>query len=147
MLSIGCWKCRRFYGGEGSAGPIDPEVGYVRDSFVGMAQVLDLMASTGFSVSQLVNQLPKSVMIKDKIELADLTGTGPCKLRQKLGDAKSMIKMDCDSIAGSVASYERSNTEPIVRIIVEALPPPLPMIFVRELNRSSLASGLSIAKP
>ena len=35
------------YGGEGNGGPIDPRVGYVRDSFVGMAQVLDLMTTTG----------------------------------------------------------------------------------------------------
>jgi len=31
------------YGGEGNGGPIDPKVGYVRDSFVAMAQVLDAM--------------------------------------------------------------------------------------------------------
>ncbi|MCP4841034.1 MAG: phosphoglucosamine mutase, partial [Halieaceae bacterium] len=37
------------YGGEGNGGPIDPRVGYVRDSFVGMAQVLDLMTSSGKS--------------------------------------------------------------------------------------------------
>ena len=35
------------YGGEGNGGPIDPRVGYVRDSFVGMAQVLELMTKTG----------------------------------------------------------------------------------------------------
>jgi len=35
------------YGGEGSGGPIDPRVVLVRDSMVGMAQVLDLMAATG----------------------------------------------------------------------------------------------------
>ena len=34
-------------GGEGNGGVIDPRVGYVRDSFVGMAMVLDLMAATG----------------------------------------------------------------------------------------------------
>ena len=32
------------FGGEGNGGPIDPRVGWVRDSFVGMAQVLDAMA-------------------------------------------------------------------------------------------------------
>ena len=31
-------------GGEGNGGVIDPRVGYVRDSFVAMALVLDLMA-------------------------------------------------------------------------------------------------------
>ncbi|MGE3818945.1 MAG: phosphoglucosamine mutase, partial [Isosphaeraceae bacterium] len=33
-------------GGEGNGGVIDPRVGFVRDSFVGMAMVLDLLAST-----------------------------------------------------------------------------------------------------
>ena len=32
---------RAVFGGEGNGGPIDPRVGYVRDSFVGMALVLD----------------------------------------------------------------------------------------------------------
>ena len=31
-------------GGEGNGGVIDPRVGFVRDSFVGMALVLDLLA-------------------------------------------------------------------------------------------------------
>ncbi len=29
------------FGGEGNGGPIDPRVGWVRDSFVGMAAVLE----------------------------------------------------------------------------------------------------------
>ena len=33
------------FGGEGNGGPIDPRVGYVRDSFVGMALILDAMAA------------------------------------------------------------------------------------------------------
>ena len=33
------------FGGEGNGGPIDPRVGLVRDSFVGMARLLDAMAS------------------------------------------------------------------------------------------------------
>ena len=32
------------FGGEGNGGPIDPRVGLVRDSFVGMALLLDAMA-------------------------------------------------------------------------------------------------------
>ncbi|MEM7314416.1 MAG: phosphoglucosamine mutase [Planctomycetota bacterium] len=35
------------FGGEGNGGPIDPQIGYIRDSFVGMAIVLDSMAKTG----------------------------------------------------------------------------------------------------
>ncbi len=110
------------YGGEGSGGPIDPEVGYVRDSFVGMAQVLDLMSSTGLSISQLVAKLPQSVMIKDKIELAESErATALGKLRQKLVDA---VVDDQDGIRFDWPDrwllMRGSNTEPIVRIIVEA---------------------------
>ena len=40
------------HGGEGNGGVIDPRVGFVRDSFVGMAMVLDLMAVTGKPLSE-----------------------------------------------------------------------------------------------
>ena len=43
------------YGGEGNGGPIDPRVGYVRDSFVGMAQVLDLMTAKQKTLAQLAD--------------------------------------------------------------------------------------------
>jgi phosphomannomutase len=110
------------YGGEGSGGPIDPEVGYVRDSFVGMAQVLDLMSITGLSVSQLVAKLPKAVMIKDKIALAETDRPNAlAKLRQEFGNA---IVDDQDGLRFDWPDrwllMRGSNTEPIVRIIVEA---------------------------
>src|SRR5262249_20206019 len=41
-------------GGEGNGGVIDPRIGYVRDSFVAMGLVLDLMAATGEPLSRLV---------------------------------------------------------------------------------------------
>ncbi len=58
------------YGGEGNGGPIDPRVGYVRDSFVGMAQVLALMTSTGKSLAQLADELPKLHIHKSKAEVS-----------------------------------------------------------------------------
>ncbi|NJK44833.1 MAG: hypothetical protein HC933_11590, partial [Pleurocapsa sp. SU_196_0] len=45
-------------------------VGLVRDSFVGMAQILDFMASRNSSISQLVSELPQWGMIKDKMQLS-----------------------------------------------------------------------------
>ena len=44
-------KCSAVLGGEGNGGAIDPRVGLVRDSFVGMALVLDAMAARDLSVS------------------------------------------------------------------------------------------------
>src|SRR4051812_16597612 len=56
-------------GGEGNGGVIDPRVGYVRDSFVGMALVLDLLAATGEPLSRLVGELPAFAMVKDQYPL------------------------------------------------------------------------------
>ena len=57
------------YGGEGNGGPIDPRVGYVRDSFVGMAQTLDAMAGTGDSIADLVGRIPAYSICKKKAQV------------------------------------------------------------------------------
>lgn len=110
------------FGGEGNGGPIDPQVGYVRDSFVGMARILELLATSGQSLSELVAQLPPLAMVKDKIELdsarlptlldeltakmVDATATRPDGLKLDWGDRWLLVR--------------GSNTEPIVRFIAEA---------------------------
>lgn len=110
------------YGGEGNGGPIDPRVGYVRDSFVGMAQILDLMTSTGKTLAELADALPKLAIVKDKASastdgLPDLFA----KLRQLYPDATA------DEGDGLRLAWpdrwllvRGSNTEPIVRMIAEA---------------------------
>lgn len=110
------------FGGEGNGGPIDPQVGYVRDSFVGMARILELLATSGQSLSELVTQLPPFAMVKDKIELdsarlptlldeltakmSDATASRPDGLKLDWGDRWLLVR--------------GSNTEPIVRFIAEA---------------------------
>src|SRR5205823_123762 len=44
-------------GGEGNGGVIDPRVGWVRDPYIGMALVLQLLADTGKSLANLVAEL------------------------------------------------------------------------------------------
>jgi phosphomannomutase len=51
MLEVGA-----LLGGEGNGGVIDPRVGLVRDPFIGMGLVLNLMAETGRKLSELVRQ-------------------------------------------------------------------------------------------
>ncbi len=110
------------YGGEGNGGPIDPTVGYVRDSFVGMAQVLDLMARTGKPLSQLADELPKLAIHKDKAEISvsELPAIFE-RLKNYFQDAQA------DTGDGLRLQWEDgwllvrgSNTEPIVRMIAEA---------------------------
>jgi phosphomannomutase len=110
------------FGGEGNGGPIDPAVGYVRDSFVGMAQILDAMAATGKTIAELADALPKYAMVKRKmtVELA--------KVPAMLDKVASAFKdKPCDRLDGLRIDHgdawvllRGSNTEPIIRIFAEA---------------------------
>ena len=110
------------FGGEGNGGPIDPQVGYVRDSFVGMALVLDAMAETGKPLSALVDELPRYEIHKSKIEAeARVVAAKQDSLSQRFADATA------NSLDGLRFDWpdrwlliRASNTEPIVRIVAEA---------------------------
>lgn len=113
---------RAVFGGEGNGGPIDPRVGYVRDSFVGMALVLDAMAATGKKLSELADALPQYDIHKTKITLD----------RDRIPAALNAIEKHFSEATASRLDGLRldwpdrwlliraSNTEPIVRIIAEA---------------------------
>ena len=109
-------------GGEGNGGPIDPRVGYVRDSFVGMAQILDAMAATGQTISQLAAQMPRYEIRKLTASIAaDQVSVLFERLEDRFSDA--MV----DRRDGLRLQWEDrwllvrpSNTEPIVRVIAEA---------------------------
>ncbi len=117
MRSVGA-----VFGGEGNGGPIDPRVGYVRDSFVGMALVLDALAARQASLSSLADALPRFAICKQKFALplqqvpAVLDG-----LEQRFPEARA------DRQDGLRLDWPRawllvrpSNTEPLVRAIAEA---------------------------
>ncbi len=72
-------------GGEGNGGVIDPRVGFVRDSFVAMALVLDLLAATGEPLSRLVDQLPRFAMVKDQYPLSNDLRRSDRRRRRALG--------------------------------------------------------------
>ncbi|GAH92802.1 unnamed protein product, partial [marine sediment metagenome] len=62
MLREGC-----ILGGEGGGGVIEPRVVPVRNSLVGMAFVLQYMAETRRTLSELVRDIPAYVMLKTKL--------------------------------------------------------------------------------
>ncbi len=115
-------QCKAVFGGEGNGGPIDPRVGYVRDSFVGMALVLELLAKEEVPLSQIVSSLPPLAMIKDKITLP------ASKLPVLLDKLSTQMSADrCSRLDGLRLDWHDrwllvrgSNTEPIVRFIAEA---------------------------
>jgi len=109
-------------GGEGNGGVIDLRVGPVRDSLVGIALVLQLMAETGETISQLVRQIGGYYMSKDKFAADKL------QTRQILNSAKTRFAdAKLDTTDGCRFDFNdgwlhlrASNTEPVMRVIVEA---------------------------
>ena len=110
------------YGGEGNGGPIDPQVGYVRDSFVAMAQVLDAMAAGQISVSKLASEIPHYEIFKTTVEIdRDNIPNLFARLKQEYSDA---VVSELDGIRLDWEDrwllVRPSNTEPIVRAIAES---------------------------
>lgn len=109
-------------GGEGNGGVIEPQVGFVRDSFVSMAYVLDGLTSRRTTLSTWVDSLPKYTIIKDKLhcprERVDLACAA---LRSAYGSAHVTegdgLRLDWPDRWVQVRA---SNTEPIIRVIAEA---------------------------
>jgi phosphomannomutase len=109
-------------GGEGNGGVIDPRVVLGRDSLVGIAYVLQLMAATGKSLSELVAEIPRYEMIKTKFDCRRqdanraVAAIQAAMAGQKL-DLQDGIRIDWNN---AWLHARPSNTEPIMRIIAEA---------------------------
>jgi phosphomannomutase len=111
------------FGAEGNGGVIEPRVGYVRDSFVGMALVLDAMAARGVAVSELVEELPKYAIHKGVVTVpADKSRHAIEALDAHFKDATAdrLDGLRLDWSSGAWLLVRPSNTEPIVRVIAEA---------------------------
>jgi len=108
-------------GGEGNGGVIDPRVGFVRDPFIGMGLVLNLMADTGKKLSELAAQLPAYTIVKDKyaVERGRLPGLfAALERRWPEASANRLDGLRLDW-ADRWVHVRPSNTEPIVRVIAE----------------------------
>jgi phosphomannomutase len=115
-------------GGEGNGGVIDPRVGLVRDSLVGMALVLDAMAARDMPVSKLADELPHYAIRKTKLELdGDKIGAAFAALEREYGSTARLDRLDGLRLdwgnpdgSGCWLLVRASNTEPIVRLVAEA---------------------------
>jgi phosphomannomutase len=109
-------------GGEGNGGVIEPQVGYVRDSFVSMAYVLDGLVARQTSLADWVDSLPKYTIVKDKLHCPRESVDRACAaLRSAYSTATATegdgLRLDWPDRWVQVRA---SNTEPIIRIISEA---------------------------
>ncbi len=117
MMTNGC-----IIGGEGNGGVIDLRVGPIRDSLVAMALILQLMAETEKTISQLSAEIPAYCMIKKKFEADSTTAEKIIKAAEVKFKSAHIDKTDgCrfDFPDGWI-HLRISNTEPVMRIIAEA---------------------------
>lgn len=109
-------------GGEGNGGVIEPQVGYVRDSFVSMAYVLDGLVTRKSKLSDWVDTLPKYTIVKDKLHCPrDRVDRACAALRAAYSTSTPTegdgLRLDWPDRWVQVRA---SNTEPIIRVIAEA---------------------------
>lgn len=109
-------------GGEGSGGVILPSVNFGRDALVGTALLLQHLTEFGGTMTELKNELPRYFIVKRKIEIGR---RDPDKILNKL--EKKYSKHNPNNDDGLRIDFEdhwvhfrKSNTEPIIRCIVEA---------------------------
>ncbi len=112
-------------GGEGGGGAIYPKINTARDSLVGIALILELLATENKKVSEIVESLPRYVSRKAKIPLLEDVATVYRKLKERFADA---ILDESDGVCFSWTdsawiSVRPSTTEPLIRIIGEAKTP------------------------
>lgn len=110
-------------GGEGSGGIILPELHYGRDSLAGIGLLLSEFAEFDGTVSDYRNSLPQYYILKTKLENVK----SPDKILDKvvtLFKNENCRITKTDGVKLDFPEYwihlRKSNTEPIIRIIVEA---------------------------
>ncbi|MFL6283375.1 MAG: phosphoglucosamine mutase [Pyrinomonadaceae bacterium] len=109
-------------GGEGNGGVIYPRINFARDSLVGMALVLHLLADTNRAVSELTAALPRAHMVKEKLACrSDRIGRVLKTVRAAYADRPQDNRDGVKVSTGTGWFLVRgSNTEPIVRLVAEA---------------------------
>ena len=114
-------------GGEGSGGVIFSKSHYGRDALVGIALFLSFLATSKVSAKELRNSLPSYVMLKEKLLLENMTFDFQAFIQYSIDvckrDGLEYILIDGIKIyytSGSWVHVRTSNTEPIVRLIIES---------------------------
>ncbi|MFA3783169.1 phosphoglucosamine mutase [Melioribacteraceae bacterium 4301-Me] len=115
-------KVKAIIGGEGSGGVILPEVNFGRDALVATALTLQHLLEFNGRLSELKKSLPQYHIIKSKIKL---NSKNPDEIINKIAEKYKDKKVNLDDglkidFEDHWVNFRKSNTEPIIRCIVEA---------------------------
>ena len=110
-------------GGEGNGGVIYPELHYGRDALVGVGLFLTYLAELNIPMTELRKKYPAYFASKNKIELTPAIDVDKVLATVKERYAHERVN-DIDGVKIDFAEHwvhlRKSNTEPIIRIYVEA---------------------------
>lgn len=129
-------------GGEGNGGVMFPDVHACRDSFTGIALILELLATRGEPVSALVNAMPSYAMLKHQEEIAPEKVGPAVEACERLAVGAEVDRRDGLKISWSDRwlHVRGSNTEPIIRVMAEA-PTEAEAMALIEKARSAMAAA------
>jgi phosphomannomutase len=124
FISEAMIEAKGVIGGEGSGGVIVPRVQWTHDSAAAVGLILEHMALTNESVSELAATLPRFQMLKHNMAVEP---DRIHSLLQRMHDELEREKLDYDETDGIKVSWPDgwahvrvSNTESMIRIIAEA---------------------------
>jgi phosphomannomutase len=109
-------------GGEGNGGVIYPRINFARDSLVGMALILHMLADREVPLTSILAELPRLVMIKEKLSCPSQKIPEVLKMvRQVYANAPMDLEDGVKVLFPNGWLHVRgSNTEPIIRLSAEA---------------------------
>jgi phosphomannomutase len=109
-------------GGEGNGGIIYPKINTCRDSFVGIALILELIAERNKKISELLAEMPEYFIKKEKWPAGGNLEEMYSKLKTGFKEAKvdEQDGIRFDFTDSSWIHLRPSNTEPIIRLFGEA---------------------------
>lgn len=121
-------------GGEGNGGVILPDIHLGRDAPVAVALTLQHMADAGKSITELKQSLPQYYILKDKSPLGEVDPKRviehfSSKYRDEQLSFADGLRIDRSD---AWIHLRKSNTEPIMRIIVEARTPDIAWQILQE---------------
>ncbi|NOX36343.1 MAG: phosphoglucosamine mutase [Calditrichaeota bacterium] len=128
-------------GGEGNGGVILPDVHLGRDAPVATALILQFLAEFGGSITELKQTLPQYYILKDKAPIGNIDPDMIIehfaeKFHDQQLDFTDGLRIDRPD---SWIHFRKSNTEPIMRIIVEARTPEIAWRILQELKEEIAA--------
>ncbi len=117
MKAAGC-----VVGGEGNGGVIIPAVNPCRDSFVGMAVILELLALERKTVSEVRRSIPSYTLLKQKLRVRPEQVPDILRMLRRLHEKEKLNLLDGVFVEFKNAwvHVRPSNTEPVIRIVAEA---------------------------